>query len=265
MKELNNRELLLLAYLDGDLDAAGKQRAEALMAEDAAFMSEYRLLAGTRLEPETITYAGKNKLKRTAPVKKSPLRFVMPAAAVAACVALFVLLYNPAGQQTGTELTGATTPGKEITGGNKNNNLSMAAVAPEKTETVTLPAKIKQEKDNYITLKKQDLQETEMPEITRGKPVMLAARQVEINVERLDLYTPTDAVYAAPIVLTGPKKKGISEWYTRAEKGVNNILGYLQKPKININRTDEDGQQRLVISLETDKYNVEREIGLSLK
>ena len=264
MKELNDRELLLLAYLDGDLDAAGKQRAEALMAEDAAFTHEYRLLTGTRLEPETIIYTDKHKLKRTAKVNKSPLRFVIPATAVAACMALLVLLYNP-GTKTGSSATGLVTPAdKEITYSNAPGTKEIAA--PKEAKIINNPAKINtQEKHIQTPVKTQEPTEAETIVDNRIEPEMLVAKRAEINIELPELYTLTEPVYTEPIIIAAPGKKGFREWYANAEKKVNNFMGYLQKPKINIRRTGDNGQQRLVIRLKADKYDVEREVLLSVK
>ncbi|MDL5045130.1 hypothetical protein QQ054_03620 [Oscillatoria amoena NRMC-F 0135] len=65
-EELNERELLLLAYLEGDLTGDERAKAEALLAEDIAMMGEYRQLKSTVLIPEIATvYKKQSGFKET--------------------------------------------------------------------------------------------------------------------------------------------------------------------------------------------------------
>ena len=74
MKEFSEKELLLLGYLEGDLSDSEREKFEAMMAEDAALMVEYRQLARTKLPAPQVAYANKASLKRTAtPPTKKPV------------------------------------------------------------------------------------------------------------------------------------------------------------------------------------------------
>ena len=61
----NNYESYFLLYADGELSPAEKQEVDAFVLQHPDLAAEFEALKSTRLEPETITFSGKNLLYKT--------------------------------------------------------------------------------------------------------------------------------------------------------------------------------------------------------
>lgn len=269
-EELNERELLLLAYLEGDLTGAEKARAEALLAEDAAMMGEYRQLRNTVLVPETATvYKNKAALKKPVPAaKKVTLRYVLWPAAVAASIVLAVLFYAP--QNTVTEGGVATTATDKAT----TANAPVTSGTGGKTSTVN--KKIHSEKKVYVAVPqpknngvKEDKGitpveevEVETQEVTKeliaattlqskgsNTPGIFTPKQGEIKELQIPL---SDMAFIAP---DPTEKRGL---FARVGDKIGNLVDYLQKPRVNIEKQEDNkGKDYWAITLETEKYEWE--------
>lgn len=269
-EELNERELLLLAYLEGDLTGAEKARAEALLAEDAAMMGEYRQLRNTVLVPETATvYKNKAALKKPVPAaKKVTLRYVLWPAAVAASIVLAVLFYAP--QNTVTEGGVATTATDKAT----TANAPVTSGTEDKTSTVN--EKIHSEKKVYVAVPqpknngvKEDKGitpveevEVETQEVTKeliaattlqskgsNTPGIFTPKQGEIKELQIPL---SDMAFIAP---DPTEKRGL---FARVGDKIGNLVDYLQKPRVNIEKQEDNkGKDYWAITLETEKYEWE--------
>ncbi len=268
-EELNERELLLLAYLEGDLTGAEKAKAEALLAEDAAMMGEYRQLKSTVLVPETATvYKNRAALKKPVPVaKKVTLRYILWPAAVAASIVLAIMLYVP--QNTVTEGGVAVTDNKPattatpITGDTKVN----ADVAEEKGQ-VENPIQIAvSQPKNDVPKDDKVVMPIEIAEVEAQQPVIkeliatttLQSKGYEIGVsvaepaEIKELQIPlSDMAFGTP---EATDKKG---WFAKVGDRIGSLVDYLQKPQVNIEKQEDNkGKDYWAITLETEKYEWE--------
>ncbi|KAB2918856.1 MAG: hypothetical protein F9K23_01570 [Bacteroidetes bacterium] len=267
-EELNERELLLLAYLEGDLTGAEKARAEALLAEDAAMMGEYRQLRNTVLVPETATvYKNKAALKKPVPAaKKVTLRYVLWPAAVAASIVLAVLFYAP--QNTVTEggvaaTDNATTANAPVISGTEDKtSIVNEKIHSEKKVYVAIP----QPKDNGVKVDKGitpvEEVEVETQEVTKeliaattlqskgsNTPGIFTPKQGEIKELQIPL---SDMAFIAP---DPTEKRGL---FARVGDKIGNLVDYLQKPRVNIEKQEDNkGKDYWAITLETEKYEWE--------
>jgi hypothetical protein len=266
MIELNERELLLLAYLEGELSGAEKARAEAIMAEDMAMQHEYRQLQNTVLKPEIATvYPNKSKLKRTVAKQKAPLGYILWPLAIAASFALLIVFYQPnAGITNGNSTALNTTANNNTT----NNNTNTTAPKINETEAIVSPAQATYATSNPAQLpqvKNDNIQNNINAKITGEKQTMsaplLAALPVNLpTVEKpalgvansVSLFLPPIPRYKTPVQ---EEKRG---WLAKTGQKVNQLLGYLQKPQLSIDKQEnETGKEYWAITLETEKYEVE--------
>lgn len=270
-EELNERELLLLAYLEGDLTGAEKARAEALLAEDAAMMGEYRQLKNTVLVPETATvYKNKAALKKPVPAaKKVTLRYVLWPTAVAASIVLAVLFYAP--QDTVTEGGVATT-----TATDKPTTANTPVISSAEDKTSTVNEKIHSEKKAYVAAPQpkdngvkvdKDIPpveevEVETQDVTKeliaattlqskgsNTPGIFTPKQGEIK----ELQIPLSDM--AVITPEPTEKRGL---FAKVGDKIGNLVDYLQKPRVNIEKQEDNkGKDYWAITLETEKYEWE--------
>lgn len=270
-EELNERELLLLAYLEGDLTGDERAKAESLLAEDIAMMGEYRQLKGTVLMPETATvYKNKAALKKPVPAaKKVTLRYVLWPAAVAASIVLAVLFYTP--QNTVTEGGVATT-----TATDKATTAKAPVISGTEDKTSTVNEKIHSEKKVYVAVpqpKDNSVKEdkgtspvddidVETQDVT--KELMAATTLQSKGYEIPGILTPTqDEIKELQIPLSDmafvtpepTEKRGL---FARVGDKIGNLVDYLQKPRVNIEKQEDNtGKDYWAITLETEKYEWE--------
>jgi Tfp pilus assembly protein PilE len=264
MKELNERELLLLAYLEGELSGAKKAQAEAIMAEDMAMQHEYRQLQNTILKPETATvYPYKNKLKRTAAKEKTPLGYIIWPLAIAASFALLILVYTPNNNN-------AINNGNIAVINNKTENLANTNPTTSSANTIiaTPPTQPKTNKQqitetpahNIETTTPSTPNETTPENVTLNAPVLASLPIVLPTVSKPATKLATTAMPTLPAMPNYQKpepeeKKG---WWAKAGDKMNQLLSYVQKPQLSIEKQEnETGKEYWTITLETEKYEVE--------
>lgn len=268
-EELNERELLLLAYLEGDLTGTEKAKAEALLAEDAAMMGEYRQLKSTVLVPETATvYKNKAALKKPVPAaKKVTLRYVLWPAAVAASIVLAVMLYVP--KNTVTEGGVATTDKLSTTvapitngAGDDANVLAEKSQETGQHQIAVSQPKSNVPKDDKVAMPIERVEvEAQQPAIkeliatttlqSKGYeiPGVLIPEPAEIKELQIPL---SDMALVAPEV---EDKKG---WFAKVGDRIGNLVDYIQKPQVNIEKQEDNkGKDYWAITLETEKYEWE--------
>lgn len=269
-EELNERELLLLAYLEGDLTDEEKAKAEALLAEDIAMMGEYRQLKSTVLVPETATvYKNKAALKKPVPAaKKVTLRYVLWPAAVAASIVLAVLFYAP--QNAVTEGGVAATATDKPTTANApliSGTEGKAGTANEKIQSEKkVYVSVTQPKDNGVKEDKGtppvDDVEVETQDVT--KELIAATTLQSKGCEIPGILTPTQGeikelqIPLSDMAFIAPEPTDKKGWFAKVGDKIGNWVDYLQKPRVNIEKQEDNtGKDYWAITLETEKYEWE--------
>lgn len=269
-EELNERELLLLAYLEGDLTGAEKAKAEALLAEDAAMMGEYRQLKSTVLVPETATvYKNRAALKKPVPVaKKVTLRYILWPAAVAASIVLAIMLYVP--QNTVTEGGVAVTDNKPATTATPitRDTKVAAEVAEEKgqveNQTQIAVSQLKNDvpKDDKVVMP-IEIAEVDVQQPTIKELIATTTLQSKgYEIPGVSIPEPAGIkelqIPLSDIVLTTPETTDKKGWFAKVGDRIGNLVDYLQKPQVNIEKQEDNkGKDYWAITLETEKYEWE--------
>lgn len=282
MKEFSEKELLLLGYLEGDLSDSEKAKFEAMMAEDAALMAEYRQLERTKLPMQQITYANKASLKRTAtpPQKKPVLGYILWPVAVAASIALLFWFISPNANING-EITAANTshttiqtPGTtekqpntteivETTKDIKGETLASTEVEQVVPKTIKAGQRqnaapkggSKNQSEDVKTFSKQSIKSGEL---LASKTVSIKTVKSTIPIVETVLEIGNEDY--VPYTASAIDEKG---WLARTTHRINNQLGtwvgYVQKPQVDINKKEEanGGRTYWAITLETEKYEWE--------
>ncbi len=279
MKEFSEKELLLLGYLEGDLSDSEKIKFEAMMAEDAALMVEYRQLERTKLPVQQTMYANKASLKRTTtpPKKKPVLGYILWPVAVAASVALLFWFISPNtninGEITKVTIQQPTKQTPATTAEEQPNTVETTEKSEEtlvaSTSAVQAPLQTKKrvqtqgadgnsesknEGDKVKSPRKQLINSSEL----------LAAKTVSIKIAKstipiVETILETEEGYT-PYTASEIDEKG---WLVRTTHKINNQLGtwigYVQKPQVDINKKEEanSGRTYWAITLETEKYEWE--------
>jgi hypothetical protein len=276
MKEFSEKDFLLLSYLEGDLSESEKAKVEAMLAEDAALMNEYRLLTKTILPAEEVTYTNKSALKKSVAPQKVSLGYLVWTGAVAAVLAVLILLYSPVTKTSTSEIASSNNTNETPnTGVVKENETVTQAITKEESKinnstelALETPVKSKAEQsDNKI---EKVIAATSNPvvepfEKQEYKDILLAAKVADIPSAEM----PTEAiklnkeltmpVYVPQTPIENYENKG---WFARTTRQINNKLNlwgsYLQKPKVEIGKKEPvGGRTYWVISVEADKYEWE--------
>lgn len=272
MKEFSEKEFLLLSYLEGDLTKAEKEKVEAMLAEDAALMNEYRLLAKTILSQENISYTNKASLKKPVATKTIALSYVFWSGAVAAALAILILFYAPKANTTSTKVAtnNATSPqsitvdentDSEID--NASNNIALASPKAEekikKAESnngTQVKTNRVEDIQNYIATTNEQFKKETLVATTLA-PKAITIDKVEIPKETVVLNTELPK----PLMPTIKQSEGKNWWVRKANK-INNTINtwasYLQKPKVEIGKKEPiGGRTYWAITVEAERYEWE--------
>ncbi len=278
MKEFSEKDFLLLSYLEGDLSESEKIKVEAMLAEDAALMNEYRLLTKTILPAEEVTYTNKAALKKSVMPQKVSLGYLVWTGAVAAVLAVLILLYSPVTKTTSSEIASSKTTNKTPnTDVVKENETAIAAITKDEGKINNSKEFALETPDLGNSVVKQRVVKTEKTIVATENPVvepfekqeyvntLLVAKAVDIP----SVEMPTEViainkeltmpVYVPQTPIENYENKG---WFARTTRQINNKLnkwaGYLQKPKVEIGKKEPvGGRTYWVISVEADKYEWE--------
>lgn len=276
MKEFSEKEWLLLAYLEGDLNPQEKAKVEAMLAEDTALMSEYRLLAKTQLPVEEIKYSAKASLKKAETPKRIPLMYWVTSGAVAAAIAVLVVF-----NISGFNKSNGTTAEVEITQEVIKNSTAVAKVEVQ-TKAIggaNISEEVKpqvsntikpQGSENFSLQKEVPYSEApaEKEQIQFEKQLysapLLAAKAIEMpnaEIPQHEIVLDTDVEMPSYMPST-PVEEEQKGWLAKATSKINNKLnhwaGYLQKPKVEIEKEETEGGRAVwVVSLESEKYEWE--------
>lgn len=264
MKEFDEKELLLLAYLEGDLSKEETNKVEAMLAEDAALMNEYRLLSKTILPAKEVVYANKTNLKKPVPVKKVALGYLFWSGAVAACLAVLILLYTPKVNNSFTsevqkestiekaekELANPKNTESSII---ENNEIVQSQSASEEIisipKAVTTTTKTDIAKQSIEPFKKKNLVASQLNKKPTNIPnVEMPSSEVVFNTK---IEQPT-----LPIINNTNNKSWVARKTDKINNTLSNWASYLQKPKIDISKKEPtvNGRVYWAITLEADEY-----------
>ncbi len=275
MKDFSEKEFLLLAYLEGDLSESEIVRVEAMLAEDAALLSEYRLLKKIILPIETLTYSSKASLKKAIVPQKISLGYLIWTGAVAAVLAILILFYSPTiispspsiakieKRNTAQNITPnhSIDKSKILAKVDKKANKSTAIAKSSEKRGTNKPASIK-----YIVWATTTKQTNNTPfEKKEWDIPLLSVKKIKIPIEfpSTEISVNTDLSLPQPTPITLPNKNYENKrWWARTSKQINNKLNtwvsYLQKPKIEINKEKPlGGRTYWAIIVEADKYEWE--------
>lgn len=276
MKEFSEKEFLLLAYLEGDLGESDIKKVEAMLAEDAALMDEYRLLTKAVLPVEEVSYANKALLKKDIAPQKVSLGYLVWTGAVAAVLAVLILFYSPTiipPSSNVVKVEENSTPEIVTPKLNIDKDAALAEVSPKvnevpatkKNKTVKIKgnppvkeyvAKTAATKEiDVVLFEKQELNNTPLLAVKEANiPVETTSTEVKINT---DLSMPQYTLTVSPD--ENYENKG---WFARTTYQINSKLNtwvsYLQKPKVEIGKKEPiGGRIYWAISVEADKYEWE--------
>lgn len=265
MKEINEEQLLLLAYFEGELTGAEKEKAEALIASDGALQREYNLLAGTRLEPDTtLVYKNKQALKRPqAKPERVSLSYIIWPATIAACFAWFIMSYVP---KTGSANIGSTVAMK--TEEKKNTDITLPAAKNEAREIPAQAEKemaVQLENTRVVKVVKKEGESTAQPaddgvmKQQYKMPGMLVAK--EYTAGRIVAPEP-EPLKLAEVEVPGFNsdriiQSGRDKWLAKVEKTADKLIGYLQKPDVSLDKVKAEGKNYWEITLQSEAYEVQ--------
>lgn len=259
MKEFTENELLLLAYLEGDLEPNEKEGFELLLEDDAQLMAEYKLLQKTKLQPPVVSYSGKEQLKRAvvAPIKKEKiiLSYLLWPSAIAAGLAILLLWYAPQKQGGSLVANVEVQPKIEV------------KQTPNPALANSIDAKIEEKGEVEIITKKII---TIPPAITIEKEKENIQKQLIINPDMLDAiaYTgpamqngeteiiPLSLKPIKTIILVEDNKES---WLVGIKNKSVNFVSNFQMPKFRI-RKPKGETQYWALTVETDKYEMQAKI-----
>ena len=133
--ELSNYEEWLVLYMDNELDAAQRKTIERFIDAHPRVKNEWHLLQRTRLQPETIVFADKSSLYRSAEkVRRIPTVWWRVAAVillmmVAGTVAVIVLNNRRSSSMKDAEIVKTQDPVQQ------NTNTEMPVISPKEVIT----------------------------------------------------------------------------------------------------------------------------------
>ncbi len=268
MKEFNEKELLLLAYLEGDLSEKEINKVEAMLAEDEALMTEYRLLSKTILPAKEVTYANKANLRKPEPAKKVALGYLFWSGAVAACLAVLILLYTPKvnspftaeiqnDNNTIARVEKELSTPKDIEGNIIENSDATQSHPAQKgiaftaKVSTTIP-KVNKVEQSVEPFKKINLVATQLNKKPTNLPSIEAPNSEVIFSTKIE--PPT-----LPTIDNGANKNWLARKTDIINNTLNNWANYLQKPKIDISKKEPtiNGRVYWAITVEADKYEWE--------
>lgn len=281
MKEFSEKELLLLAYLEGDLNDADKAKAEALLAADEALQAEYKLLQHTKLPKPTAEYSRKAQLKRPVPVakKKPVLAYILWPTAVAASLALlFVFTQTAENSSTSTtasatiieapQLAQQTPPAQtnaEINGAPTENtqpranyeNKTQAAVANNAATQAVVASTTPQPLETVKTKTTINV-----GELVPSKMVSLAASKQNNVPPIIEQIVEVDGQFVPYTAAEAEGQTTRKNWLARTTSNIGNQIGtwvgLVKNPQVDINKKEaEGGRTYWALTLTTETYEWE--------
>ena len=152
----NYEEYFLLAA-DNELTMEQAAAVESFVLKNPQLQSEFTLLQQTRLQPEVISYTGKEKLyrKERKGIRIRPLSFVRMAAAAAIVGVVylsFVVMNKKENSADDMVITATNKPAKPASGGNSKDNNILEKPVRDKTVASLTNRKENRNSANYSRL-----------------------------------------------------------------------------------------------------------------
>lgn len=260
MKEFTENELLLLAYLEGDLEPNEKEGFELLLEDDAQLMAEFKLLQKTKLQPPAISYSGKEQLKKAVvmPIKKEKilLSYLLWPSAIAAGLALLLLWYAPQKQNGSVVANVEVQPKVEVQHPPKTGLANTLETKTEKEGEIIITKKIitanptkNQKTENSETLQKPTIENP--PMLNAIAYTGLALQNVEMGIAPLSI-KPTEKIE----IIEKEKKE---PWLITLKNKSLDIVSNIQIPRFRIRKAKGETEY-WALTVETDKYEVQAKL-----